>query len=77
MNMKPRSEKCFRGRPRESIVTTLNKDITRARSMKRDFKIRTLKTKEDFEQIKSNAQDRDDWRRISETVCKAAEAETT
>lgn len=72
-----RSEKGFRGRPRESIVTTLNKDITRARSMKRDFPIRALKKKEDFEHIKSQAQDRKNWRKISETICKAAEAETT
>ena len=64
-----RSEKGFRGRPRESIVTTLNKDIARARSMNRDFEIRSLKTKEGFEHIKPKAQDRKDWRRISETVC--------
>ena len=40
-----RSEKGFRGRPRESIVTTLNKDITRARSMERSFPIPTIKSK--------------------------------
>ena len=72
-----RSEKGFRGRPRESIVTTLNKDITRARSMNREFEIQSLKTKEDFKYIRSKAQDRKDWRRISEIVCKAAEAEAT
>ena len=31
------SEKRFRGRPRGSIVTTLNKDINRAKSMNRGF----------------------------------------
>lgn len=45
--------------------------------MKRGFQIRTFKTKEDFEQIRSNAHDCNDWRIISEIVCKAAEAETT
>ena len=72
-----RSEKGFRGRPRESIVATLNKDIIRSRPMNRVFEIRSLKTKEDFEHIRSKAQDRKDWRRISEIVCRAAEAETT
>eukprot|EP00794_Sanderia_malayensis_P018489 gene18489-20338_t len=61
-----RSEKGFRGRPHESIVTTLNKDITRSRSMNGNFEIQSLKTKEDFEHIRSKAQDRNDWRRISE-----------
>eukprot|EP00794_Sanderia_malayensis_P009538 gene9538-10525_t len=75
--MKQQSEKGFRGRLRESIVTTLNKDITRSRSINRDFEMRSLKTKEDFELIRSKAQDRNDWRRISEVVCKAAEAEAT
>ena len=72
-----RSEKRFRGRPRENIVTTLNKDITRVRSMKSSFPIATIKNKEDFEQIRLTAQDRLAWRNISEIVCKAAEAETT
>ncbi len=35
-----RSEKGFRGRPQETIVTTLNKGITRARSIDR---MKTLK----------------------------------
>ena len=42
------SGKRFRGRPRETLVTTLNKDITRARSMERSFPIPTIKSKEDF-----------------------------
>ena len=38
------SEKRFRGRPRESIVTTLNKDINRAKSMNRGVPIPTLRS---------------------------------
>ena len=71
------SGKRFRGRPRETLVTTLNKDITRARSMERSFPIPTIKSKEDFQQIRLKAQDRTAWRKISEIVCRAAEAETT
>ena len=71
-----KDQKRFRGRPRETIVTTLKKDITRARSMKRSFPIATIKNKEDFEQIRLIAQDRIAWRNISEVVCKAAKAET-
>ena len=47
------SEKRFRGRPRESIVPTLNKDINRAKSINRNFPIPTLRRKEDFEHIRS------------------------
>ena len=63
-----KSEKRFRGRPRESIVTTLNKDINRAESMNRGFPIPTLRRKEDFEHIRSIAQDRKAWRKYSDAV---------
>ena len=66
----------LRGRPRESIVTTLNKDINRVKSMNRGFPIPTLRRKEDFEHIRSVAQDRKAWRKCSDMVCRAAEAET-
>jgi len=42
------SEKKFRGRPRECIVRTLNKDIKRAKSINRDCPIPTLRRKEDL-----------------------------
>jgi len=71
------SEKKFRGRPRESIVTTLNKDINRAKSINRDFLIPTLRREEDFKYIRSLAQDRNAWREYSGVICRAAEAETT
>ena len=67
-----KSEKDFKGRPRETLVTTLNKDIKREKSIKRDILLPTFKKKEDFEVIRSKAPDRKDWRRISEIVCKAA-----
>ena len=59
------SDKRFGGRPRESIVITLNKDINRAKSMNRDFPIPTLRRKEDFEHTRSIAQDRKAWRKHS------------
>ena len=73
-----RSDKGFRGRPRETIVTTLNKDITRGRSMEGSFPIPIIRNKEDLEQIRLKAQDRAAWRKkISNIVCRAAEAEST
>ena len=64
-----RLEKGFRGRTGETIITTLNNDITRARSKERSFPIPNIKSKEDFEQIRLTAQDRTAWRNISEMVC--------
>ena len=37
-----RLEKAFRGRPRETILTTIYKDISRTKSMKKDFPIPTV-----------------------------------
>ncbi|XP_065062423.1 uncharacterized protein LOC135689200 [Rhopilema esculentum] len=71
------SERGFRGRPRETLVTTLNKDITRARAMERSFPLPNIKNNGDFEKIRSTARDRKEWRRLSEVVCRAAEAEQT
>ena len=59
------SDKRFRGRPRESIVITLNIDINRAKSLNRDFPIPTLRRKEDFEHTRSIEQDRKAWRKYS------------
>ena len=53
-----RTEKGFKGRPTETIATTLNKDINRAKSMKRDFPILTLNRMENFVHIRSIAQNR-------------------
>ena len=72
-----RSEKGFRGRPRESIVTTSNKDIHRAKLIGKDFPMQPLKRKEDFENIKSLAQNRKDWRKFSDVICRTAEADIT
>ena len=71
------SERGFRGRPRETLVTNLNKDITRARAMERSFPLLNMKNNGDFEKIRSTAKDRKKWRRLSEVVCRAAEAEAT
>lgn len=49
-------------------VKTLNEEITRAKSMKRDVPILTLRKNEDFEQIRLTAQNRKAWRKISEIV---------
>ena len=63
-----KSDKGFRGRPRETMVTTLNKDITRARSMEGSFPIPIIRNKGDLEQIRSKAQCRAAWRNIPNIV---------
>ena len=68
-----RSEKGIRGRTRETIVTTLNKDINGAKSIKRAFPIPTLKIMEDFVHVSSVEQDQKAWRRFSDAVCRVAE----
>ena len=56
-------------------IMNFNKDITRARLMKRVFPMLTLKKREYFEQIRSTALYHKEWKRISEKVCNTAEAE--
>ena len=56
------------------MLTTLNKDMIRAKSRKGDFPIPTLKRVEDFVYLRSIAQDRKAWRRFSDAVCRAADA---
>ena len=72
-----RSEKGYRGRLRESIVTTLNKDIKRADWIKRDVPIPPLRRKQDFEDIGAISLDRKIWRKFSYVVCRVAEANIT
>ena len=56
------SERGFRGRPRETHVTTFIKDITRVRAMERPFPPLNMMKKGDFEKIRSTAKDRKQWR---------------
>ena len=56
-------------------IMNFNKDITRARLMKRVFPMLTLKKREYFEQIRSTALYHKEWKRISEKVRNTAEAE--
>ena len=58
-------------------MTTLNKDIHRTKLIERDCPIQPLKRKEDFENIKSLAQDQNDRRKFSDVVCRAGEADIT
>lgn len=69
-----RSEKVFRGRHRESIVTTLEKGITRAKLMKR-LSNANSEEKEESEQIQLTAQERKALRKIPEIVRTVAERE--
>ena len=51
------------------FVTTCRKDINRAKSMKGDFPLASLRRKEDFEYIRLIAQSQKAWRRFSDVVC--------
>jgi hypothetical protein len=67
----------FRGRPRTTIVTTINDDISRllSREPGRANTLKELKTAEDLFQIRVIAQQRDTWKEISKAIQIAAEAE--
>ena len=60
--------KGFRGRPRTTIVTTLNNDIKRTKNKEPLFPVRTLETLEDLAHVRQLAHDRVGWRNIVKYV---------
>ena len=67
--------KGFRGRPRTTIVTTLNNDIKRSKVQVPLFSVRTLKSSENLERVRHLAQDRVEWRNMVSVVHSVAEDE--
>jgi hypothetical protein len=64
--------KCFRGRPRMTLVTVLNKDIEDANAKNPELMtIRNLKCYNDLYELRGLAQDRKRWQKIVALVCKS------
>ena len=68
------NNKCFRGRPRCTIVTTLNDDIKRTAAKVSTFPLRQLKNIDDLKFIGTIAQDRTAWRTIVKNIYDVAKA---
>ena len=60
--------KSYRGRPRTTIVTTLNNDIKRTVRKIQTFPVRVLNKVEDLVHVRQLAQDRNVWRYIVRDV---------
>ena len=66
----------YRGRPRTTIVTTLNNNIQRTRNKLPNLPNITLKSLFDLQKFKELAQDRDAWKKFVNDIYKVAEDET-
>ena len=64
----------FRGRPRITIVTTLDSDIRRTRAETETFPFSELKSMNDLYLIRKVAMDRKKWKDIVEDIYRVAEA---
>ena len=62
----------FRGRKRATLVTTLNRDITRTKTANARFYISELKTELDLRNARVKATNRNHWRKIVRMVTDAA-----
>ena len=65
----------YQGRPRTTIVTTLNNDIQRNRNKLPNLPVITLKSLSDLQKLKELAQDRDAWEKFVNDINKVAEDE--
>ena len=76
-SMKPK----FRGRPRVTLPSTLNRDLEQTVDISNEFyrryEISKLKDVIDLEKLKVLARDRKEWKAFSEMIYKTAEAETS
>ena len=62
----------FRGRKRATLVTTLNRDITRTKTTNDQFYISELRTELDLRNARVKATNRNHWRKIVRMVTDAA-----
>ncbi len=68
----PAGRKKFRGRKRATLITTLNRDITRTREHNPHFRIPHLKTELDLRNIRVKATNRKFWQKVVKMVTDAA-----
>ena len=62
----------FRGRPRTTLVTTINRDITRTQKLYPQFDIKPLKTELDLFNVRVKATNRKHWQKRVSMVTAAA-----
>ena len=62
----------FRGRKRATLVTTLNRDITKTQQQNEQFRIPQLKTELDLRNIRVKSTNRRHWQKIVKMVTDAA-----
>ena len=71
----PSIAKSFRGRPRCTIVTTLDNDIKKTSTKLDTFPLQQLKNIEDLRHLGTIAQDRKIWRKVTNDIYLVAKAE--
>ena len=71
----PSLKNTFKGRPRTTIVTTINRDIERTKLRYPTLTIRKLKMKSDLDEYRLISSNRNLWRKLSDVILSAAEAE--
>ena len=71
----PTDHKKFRGRPRTTLVTTLQSDIKKTLEKNPSFPIKCLKNAEDLDCARRIAVDRHLWRNVVSCVYRIAEDE--
>ena len=69
----PKNIKAFSGRPRATIATTINKDITEALRIYPNLPIKNFKTLADLNNLRRLAGDRNIWKNLSSTLCELAQ----
>ena len=72
-----RTNKRFRGRKRATIVTTINGDIKRIKSIFPNFEVQELKSEIDLHNSAVKARNRKKWILIVKDVVKAAYSNTS
>ena len=68
----PEEKQKFRGRKRATIVTTLNKDITRTRQHNNTFRIPSLTSELNLRNTRVKAMNRKHWQKVVKMVVDAA-----
>ena len=73
----PVDAKKFKGRKRTTIVTTINRDIERTKSLYPDFDIKPIKSELDLRNVQVKATNRKDWQKRVAMVTAAAYSAAT
>ena len=72
-----RSNRKFIGRKRATIISNINRDISKTKTKYRNFKINELKTEYNLHNIGTKARNRKKWSNIVKMVVDAAYSEAS